>query len=343
MSLFKIFGSKDDKSVILRGAFNEYKDYNELKKKIIDSSQKAKKKEFKIKESDKFILSFFEDKKDIYFPKDLDQGIFNNKTFFYLKEKLTLHGVGAETTYKFAINKVDKYPKWKKKENHEFLKEALDSSWGPIHDDIIAGVNLSKLEESKINYQKMKDELKKNEKLLNKEIHKNVICNNCFKKDIKGKRFICAECNNYNLCQDCEQIFYQKQIHQREHTLIQVNKALSDENMDDLYNYSNIIGNNNQEFKNVPSSFQLEINFINNGENDLKDCYILPVRFGDEYLKCNPKVITDEVQRSVPVKISLVVRVPQNNKGYFEGYFRMFTPHGLPFGDVLCVKVLNGE
>ena len=44
MSLFKIFGSKDDKSVILRGAFNEYKDYNELKKKIIDSSQKAKKK-----------------------------------------------------------------------------------------------------------------------------------------------------------------------------------------------------------------------------------------------------------------------------------------------------------
>ena len=343
MAQFKIFGSKDDKSVILKGNFNEYKDYNELRRKLIDSSQKAKKKEFKLKENEKFILSYFEDKKDYYYPKDLDQGIFNNKTFSYLKEKLTLHGVGADSTYKFFINKVDKNPKWKKKENHEFLKEALDSSWGPIHDDIIAGVNLSKLEESKIKYQKMKDELKKNEKQLNKEVHKNVICNNCFKKDIKGKRFICAECNNYNLCQECEKLFYQKQIHQREHTLIQVNKALDNYDDDDLCNYNNIIGNNNQEFKNVPSSFQLEINFINNGENDLKDCYILPVRFGDEYLKCNPKVITGEIQRNCPAKINLVVRVPQNNKGYFEGYFRMFTPQGLPFGDVLCVKVLNGE
>ena len=75
----------------------------------------------------------------------------------------------------------------------------------------------------------------------------------------------------------------------------------------------------------------------------LKNCYILPVRFGDEYLTCNPKIITDEIQRNMSLKVILVVRVPQNNKGYFEGYFRMFTPGGLPFGNVLCVKVLNGD
>ena len=44
MALFKIFGSKEDKSVILRGNFNDFKDYNDLKRKIVDSSQKAKKK-----------------------------------------------------------------------------------------------------------------------------------------------------------------------------------------------------------------------------------------------------------------------------------------------------------
>ena len=339
MASFKIFGSKEDKAVLLKGKINDFKDYKELKDKIIDSSRNSKLKQQKIKERENFILNFMEDKKsNAYIPEDLTKGIWDNKTFSYFKEKLSFRGI-QNVTYKFNIEKVQRLPKWKRKENHEILNEALDASWNPINEDIINSVTLNKLEESKVIYNKKKEQLKNNEEKLNNEKHENIICNNCFKKDFHGKRFICSECNNYNLCQVCESIFYQKQIHNREHTLIQVNKSLKDE----LYKYNNIIGNNNQEFKNVPSSFQLEISIINSGENDLKNCYILPVRFGDEYLTCNPKIITDEVQRNMSVKIILVVRVPQNNKGYFEGYFRMFTPNGLPFGNVLCVKVLNGD
>ena len=73
-----------------------------------------------------------------------------------------------------------------------------------------------------------------------------------------------------------------------------------------------------------------------------KNCYILPVRFGNEYLSCNPKIITESVERNNPIKIGLLIKMP-NNKGYFEGYFRIFSPNGLPFGDVLYVKVLNGN
>ena len=344
MASFKIYGSKQDRTVLLKGNFNDFKDYNDLKKRIIDASQKIKKKDLKLKESEKFVLKYtLEENRDIYYPIDLNQGIYNNKTFSYFREKIKLHEVSNDITYKFFLEKVDRFPKWNKKENHEFLNEALDSSWGPIANDIIGGINLIQLEESKINYNKKKNELKKNEEKLNKEVHENIICNVCFKKDFKGKRFICAECNDYNLCQDCENIFYQKQIHQREHTLIQINKALNDEKSDELYKYDIIVGNNNQEFKNVPSSFQVEINIINNGENDLKDCYILPVRFGDEYLSCIPKVINEEIQRNMSIKVNLVLRVPNSKKGYYEGYFRMFTPHGLPFGDVLFAKVLNGE
>ena len=42
--LVKIFGSKDDNSVLVKGKVNDFKNYNELKKKIIDSSQNSKKK-----------------------------------------------------------------------------------------------------------------------------------------------------------------------------------------------------------------------------------------------------------------------------------------------------------
>lgn len=338
----KVYREDKDTSTLIKTNFNEFKAYSDLRKKILDSKTNKNNKEKTLKEKDKFVLIYIEDKKN-YYPQDLDKGIFDNKTFNYLKEKLILHEVKPDNTYKFYTTIVKKYPIWKKKENHEFLKKALDSSWNPIYNDIMAGINLSKLEESKSIYTKKKKELKDNEKQLKKETHQNIVCNNCFKKNFKGKRFICSECNNYNLCQDCEIMMYQRQIHQRDHTLIQVNKALKDNNLDDLYKYNNMIGNNNQEFKSVASSFYSEIIIINNGENDLKNCYILPVRYGDEYLSCSPKVVENEVPRNTAIKIGLIIRIPPINKGYFEGYFRMFTPHGLPFGDILIIKVFNVE
>ena len=334
---FKILPSKDKKQVLVKGVFSEYPDYQKLKNRIIDASDKVK--GFKIKENDNFKLIFVEENDDFYIPSQLKNGvgIGNQKSYNYFTEKLVLRGIKGKC-YKFYVEKMKRPYKFKEKENSVFMKEALDASWQPIYDNIIKDVNLSKLEESQVEYNKMKEQLKKNEEKINKEVHKNIICNNCFKNNIKGKRFVCAECNNYNLCQDCEKIYYQKQIHQREHTLIQVNKALDD----DINKYNNVIGNTTQIYKNVPSSFPIEFSVVNSGENDLKDCYILPVRYGEEYLSCSPKKITDSVIRNMPIKINLVVRVP-DEKGYFEGYFRMFTPNGLPFGNTLCIKVLNGE
>ena len=338
MASFKIKPGKEVDQVCFKGEFGTYPDYQTLKNKIIDRSQNYK--EYKLKESDNFKLVFGNDK--FFIPPQLkkEKAIGNQQSYKYFTQQLILRGI-KDACYIFYIEKTKKPYKWKEKANYAVLKETLDNSWTPIYNDINKEVNLGKLEESQENYKRMKDELKKNEKKINKEIHTNIICNNCFKNNIKGKRFVCAECNNYNLCQECEKIFYQKQIHEREHTLIQVNKALNDEE-ENIYKYNNIIGNSNQVFKNVPLSFPIEISVANCGEEDLKDCYILPVRYGEEYLSCIPKKISDSVIRNISIKINLVVRVPKN-KGYFEGYFRMFTPSGLPFGNTLCIKVFNGQ
>ena len=335
MALFKILTSEDSRQVMFKGLFSEYPDYNKLKRKIIELSE-IKLIQLKFKEGDNFKLVFLPDpRKDLYIPSELKDGIGDNKSYSFFLEKLLLKGIGNER-YKFYIKKTKRPFKFKKKENREYLKEALDSSWQPIYNNIIQEVGFSKLGESQVKYTKLKEELKKNEEKINKEIHENIVCNNCFTKDFKGKRFVCAECKNYNLCQECEKKYYQNRIHQREHTLIQLNKALNEK---DNIKYSNIIGNKNQEFKNVPSPFQTIISVVNNGEEDLKNCYILPVRFGDEYLSCIPKKITESVERNNKIKIGLVIRVPNDNKGYFEGYFRMFSPNGLPFGDVLYIKM----
>ena len=40
--------------------------------------------------------------------------------------------------------------------------------------------------------------------MMQKIIHRGIICNKCGKKDIKGKRYKCAQCSNFNLCEKCE-------------------------------------------------------------------------------------------------------------------------------------------
>ena len=44
--------------------------------------------------------------------------------------------------------------------------------------------------------------------------------------------------------------------------------------------------------------------------------------------------IDEDAQRNMKVKLFPKIRLPHENTGYFEGYFRMFTPEGFPFGNV---------
>ena len=157
MSSFKILPSENAKQVLVKGAFSEYPDYNKLKNKIIDSSNTKK---LKIKEGVNFKLVFCQDpKKNLYIPSELKDGIGDKKSYSFFLEKLLLRGINE--SYKFYIEKTKRPFKWKKKENREFLKEALDSSWEPVYDDIIKEVGLSKLEESQVKNKKLKEELKK--------------------------------------------------------------------------------------------------------------------------------------------------------------------------------------
>lgn len=51
-------------------------------------------------------------------------------------------------------------------------------------------------------------------------IHTNIVCNNCMKNNISGIRYLCGNCNNYNLCQDC--IKYAEEIHPTNHFFIRI-------------------------------------------------------------------------------------------------------------------------
>ena len=335
MSTFKVFIKKNNKTVAARGKFDEFPKFSDLKKKIFTNIQNPS--YHNLKDINLFKLVFTDEKDNSYIPEELSEGIYDEETFTFFKNKIKSNGV-SDGKYRLYIEKVDSLPKFKKKENYEILDENLKKYWDSTLNDITSELTLMKLEESKNNFDSLKEIQKENEKKINKIKHDNIICSNCFKKDFLGKRFICSECNNYNLCQECEKLLQEKEIHQREHVLIQINKNMKD----DISKYNNVIGNYRKEFQNVDEVFSLDFIVVNNGENDLQNCCILPIRYGDDFLSCDPKIITNSVKRGTNLKISLDVKIPQKT-GYFEGYFRMFTPSGLPFGNIIYTKVLNGN
>lgn len=327
---------KDIKLVIFKDTINNIKDFETLTNSLFEKLQKIslKKSSLKLNRSDKFILKFEEGKDDTFIPNEIKEGIFDENTFKFFKEKLESHP--KEEKYKFYIEKVDSLPKFIIKTDDIILSESLNKYWDISLKDITSDLNLNKLEESNIKFEKIKEERKKNEEILKKIKHNNIICSNCFKKDFNGKRFICSECDDYNLCQNCEEILLEKEIHHREHVFIQINKKLDE----DISKYNIVLGNYQKEFQNVEDMFSLEFVIVNNGENDLKNCYILPIRYGENYLSSDSKIITDSIKKEKICKIDLIIKVPKKS-GYFEGYFRMFSPNGLPFGDVIHIFAVN--
>ena len=339
MSTFKVYIKKNSNSVLFKGKFDDYTKYSDIHQKAFKQSQNATYKINKenLKESDLFIFSFGSKEDNSFIPNELSEGLFDEESFNFFKNQLNAHGI-KNGKYKLYVEKVNSLPKLKKKERDEILDENLKTFWNLTLEDIISELDLKKLEESKINFDKMKQEQKKNEEILKNIKHNKIICSNCFKKDFIGKRFICSECDNYNLCQECENILKEKEIHQREHVLIQINKSLNDDNL----KYNNIIGKYQKEFQNMDKSFKFEFTLVNNGDNDLQNCYILPIRFGEEYLTCDANKINESIKRGKSSKITLNIKL-KHNIGYFEGYFRMFTPNGLPFGNIISIKVMNGN
>lgn len=338
-SSFKIFLDRG-KTVLFKGKFTEYKTYDEIRKKIINTSQAPTFKSLKkaLRERDFFTLEFGEDSP--FIPTNLEEGIWDKRTYDYFLEKLRNRRLN-DARYKFYVTKKPKKLTFKEIQYSEVLQKSLEETWKPIVNDLKKDLNLLTLEEAKTQFDEKKKEAENNDEKLKMEKHKGFLCCNCFEKDFDGPRFVCSECDNYNLCNNCEKLLKKEQIHDREHVLIQVNKP-TDSN--EAFMFNNFFGPKEITNQFAENCFDIKFTVINTGENDLDKCYILPVRYGENYLGCKPYVIEEKLGRNERKEIDLRIRRESDlTRGIFDGYFRMFTPNGMPFGNVLHVQNIVGE
>ena len=93
----------------------------------------------------------------------------------------------------------------------------------------------------------------------------------------------------------------------------------------------------------------MEVNIINIGENNLQYCFLSPIRFGKEYLGCLKQTISEEAKKGEKIKLNIFIIFDDidededqndiNLLDYYEGYFRLMTKEGIPFGDILYIKL----
>ena len=186
---------------------------------------------------------------------------------------------------------------------------------------------------------KKKFESKKIEEVVNDDEHKNIVCSNCYKINFKGLRFICSECQNFNLCQECEDLKIKKLIrHNQNHIFIRINDPINI----NIKKYDNIIKRNNQnlivDLNNKENNLIIPITIINNGEKSFKNCYFRPIGFGQNYIDGKKFTIKDNIQRTEEIEIKIQLKEILK-PGEYNSNWRMFTEKGIPFGKVLYLTI----
>ena len=76
----------------------------------------------------------------------------------------------------------------------------------------------------------------------------------------------------------------------------------------------------------------------------MKDCYFNYINFNDNNLICKKYTISEDLIKNNNKEIELEINFKNTQDDYYfdyEGHFRMFNKYGIPFGDILIIKLSN--
>ena len=214
---YKELESKINKIIVILG--NIYNDDDKNKKNNLIIKQENEKKEITIDlnkkiEEQNILINEQKDKIDIY---EKENSKYKNKINEYNniinKYKLENEKINSQ----LKENKDKKKQKEKFELEKDSIREEIEKKLKEKYDnDIKLEINKynNLLNKKKIEFEELNKKynqilnLKKEEKKefsKNKEIHNNIKCEKCFQEPIIGNRYKCSVCNNYNLCEECEE------------------------------------------------------------------------------------------------------------------------------------------
>ena len=193
--------------------------------------------------------------------------------------------------------------------------------------------------------------------------HKGIQCKKCFINPIIGLRYKCVECNDYNLCQKCEEENAKKGFHDSEHNFIKIRKPqkknqeiiiekkefkenekekekekqIDIDNKVYSYSCSNILTLNAFIYEGTPEK-DIEIILKNNGREKwpngkTKLIYDKTSQIKGDDIYLQSQNIDEEIKYNIAIK---------NLQGLKDGEYRIilwFNVNGINFGDKLTLQI----
>jgi hypothetical protein len=267
------------------------------------------------------------------------KAFFDSETFKYFNELIIniknkdLHFF--KNTYTIIIEPVPNFPEGIPTLQKEIGK-SVKRNQNQIKEKLKVQVTSQKLEIESYKYNI--DKLNNKEYL--KFCHNNITCNNCFKQNFVGLRFICSECNKFNLCENCESMRVMNKIeHDPNHLFIQIKNPINIDN----YKFNNLIQKKRQVINiyETPNEGKFKVNFIihNIGENSFKNCFLYPICYGENYVYGNIVKIENDVFRGENISIDIEFDNIKEQGTYYSKW-RMFNQFGIPFGEIIYLTFI---
>ena len=223
------------------------------------------------------------------------------------------------------------------------MKELEDKLVEELYNNLQNELSKSKI----IDIENKKNEVKKNnfDKIM---IHKGISCNKCGKENIPGIRYKCAQCANFNLCENCERDY----IHDMKHIMVKIRYPIKNES-EFMHKLKRNISYKNQDFnynfepkifildKNDDISFQ-HINIKNIGDAPWRGVTLKCIQdksdiIGEDYeISYN---VNSQSSINAQIKFQNLKNEIKPNKNVYYSFFQMFNNQNESFGNVTKIKI----
>lgn len=261
------------------------------------------------------------------------------------KENININEIINESNINIPGNNDEKEPDDIYTRNiNNIVRKKLKELENKLVDELYQN-SMMEIERSKIIEKARNKPAKKFENIL----HKNVFCNECG-EEIKGIRYKCLQCKDFNLCEICENNYN----HDIKHIMISIITPIINESqflkkLDKNISYKN----QNMNYTLYPTIFYLnniddiqsiQVNIKNTGTDPWRQVYLKCIENKSEIVAPDVSIIEYDVNSGQSVQINInfinIKEQLEKDKNIYYSFFEMFNDRNESFGDVNKIKII---
>lgn len=174
----------------------------------------------------------------------------------------------------------------------------------------------------------------------NLQVHKGKKCQECQMSDIKGIRYKCSVCSDYNLCEECEK----NTTHDPSHVFIKIRKPIDDNTLQ-IKKFTYIIKGYDYDCfpckidGYVMEYFKSQVKLTNKGKVNWLPGFNFKCLTSSSEITGEAAPINAKILPGKDIYVEITFYSSGKQKGSYKSQWQMFNQKGVPFGEVTTLEI----